>query len=90
MVSRLFDARRQEEADDAASASFACGAWLHGKIDQKQRGRCSMWLRAMKIQRGPKLGEEEGPLAAAVHITSAGGRGRKEVATLAHDMSFVS
>ena len=66
--------------------SFAYGAWVDGKIDKQRRDRCSMWRRAMKMQREPTHGEEEVPLATVVHISSAGCRGQeechKEVATL--------
>ena len=69
--------------------SFACVAWGYGTIDKQRRDRCSMWRRAMKMQRGPKAGEEEVHRATAVHISSAGCRGQKEVATLAHKRMFV-
>ena len=68
---------------------LACGACVDGKIDKQRRDRCSMWRRAVKMQRGPKVGEEEVPLATAVHISIAGCRVQKEVATLAHKRMFV-
>ena len=68
--------------------SFACVAWGYGTIDKQRRDRCSM----LKMQRGPKVGEEEAPLATVVHISSAGcrasHRGQKEVAALAHKNTF--
>ena len=57
---------------------------MHGKIDKQASARCNMWRRAMEMQRGPTLREEEMPLATVVHISSAGCRGHKEVATRAH------
>ena len=39
--------------------SFACVGWGYGTIDKQRRDRCSM----LKMQRGPKVGEEEAPLA---------------------------
>ena len=42
----------------------------------------------MTIQRGPKIGGEEVPLATVVHIPSAGCRGNTEVATRAHKNVF--
>ena len=72
--------------------SFACGALGDGTIDKQRRDRCSMWRRGVKMQRGPKVGEEEVPLATVVHISSAGcrasHRGQKEVAALAHKDMF--
>ena len=72
--------------------SFACGAWGDGTIDKQRRDRCSMWRRGVKIQREPKVGEEEVPLATVVHISSAGcrasHRGQKEVAALARKDMF--
>lgn len=68
--------------------SFACVAWGHGTIDKQRRDRCSM----LKMPRGPKVGEEEAPLATVVHISSAGcrasHRGQKEVAALARKDMF--
>ena len=51
--------------------SVGCGAWVDGTIDKQRRDRCRMWRRGMTMQRGPKLGEEEGPLATVVHIFNA-------------------
>ena len=55
---------------------------------RKPSDRCSEWRRGMTIQRGPKLGGEEVPLATVVHISSAGCRGNAEVATRAHKNVF--
>ena len=52
--------------------SVGCGAWVDGTIDKQRRDRCRMWRRGMTMQRGPKLGEEEEPLATVVHISNAG------------------
>ena len=63
---------------------------MDGKIDKQRRDRCSTWRRAMTMQRGAKVGEEEVRLATVVDISSAGCRGQMEVATLAHTrMCFV-
>ena len=64
--------------------SFACVAWGYGTIDKQRHDRCSM----LKMQRGPKVGEEEVHRATVVHISSAGCRGQKEVAALARKDMF--